>query len=96
MIDMIEKIVTARGPEYFVGNIVCTSNDGENFSKVTSIEFIGGDYELGSMSAYAVTLRDGRTIHVKDAVEIWYSPEPETVPGYDPRDEKTEADEIEF
>jgi hypothetical protein len=77
---MIEKIVTARGPEYFVGGLVSTSNTGEEYSKVTGIVFVGGDYELGAVSAYDVNLRDGRTIKVKDAVEVWYSPEPETVP----------------
>jgi hypothetical protein len=88
---MIEKIVTARGPEYFVGGLVSTSTDGENYSKVTSIVFSGGDYEIGSMCAYSVNLRDGRTINVKDAVEIWYSPEPETVPDRDLRDAEQPA-----
>jgi hypothetical protein len=85
-IDMIEKLVTARGPEYFVGGLVSIDNGGEEYRKIASIEFVGGDYELGSMAAYYVNLSDGRTILVKDAAEVWQTPEPMLEPGVDPRD----------
>lgn len=73
---MIEKIVTARGPEYAVGNLVWV-NPNDDYSKIISIEWQCGDYEVGSTSAYNVNLNDGRTVVVRDAVEIWRTPEPD-------------------
>jgi hypothetical protein len=82
---MIEKLVTARGPEYFVGGLVAVDFGGEEYRKITSIEALFGDYEVGNAFAYGVNLSDGRTITVKDAVEVWHKPDPE-FDGSDPRD----------
>jgi hypothetical protein len=75
---MIKRIVTARGANYDLYTVF-------DCGMISSIEFIGGDYELSSRACYRVNFDTGASVDVYDAVEVWRDPEPEH-DGSDPRD----------